>query len=99
MQNFKINLAKLNNYIDSINTTSFVSGLSAMFVGAFFLSVFFLDKDFSSRVKNQTEVSNTLEIYRLDTESIDIPLEVVVEYKNIPIYIVDIKTGGDLPTS
>jgi len=85
--------------INNISTGYFVSGLTAAFVAVFFISVYFLDKDFNSRfTKSVDKSSQMLEIYSLDTSSINIPSRFEPEIKPPIVHIIDIK-ADDKPMS
>jgi len=93
-------LTKIRNYIDSIDDSRFVFGLSIFFVGAFFVSVFTLDKDYSKRgelIVNDT--SKLFEIYSLDEQEIAISAQTYIKPVAVPVSIIDIKPDVDLPTN
>jgi hypothetical protein len=92
-------LAKIKERFGSFNSAYFTSGLTAAFVGAFFLSVFYIDQDFSKRGEGkQNDSPQTLEIYSLDTTGLDIPTQFIAETTPIPIHIIDIKSNSIPPT-
>ena len=104
MKNIKSSLIaksiKVKDYVDSIDNSRFVFGLSTFFVGAFFVSVFTLDKDYSQRgelIVNDT--SKLLEIYSLDEQELDIPAQTYIKPVVVSISIIDIKPDVDLPTN
>ena len=98
-EKLKVKFDNVFKKIDNINTSYFVSGLTAVFVCVFFISVYFLDKDFNGRfVTSIDKSSQMLEIYSLDTPSINIPSTFEPEIKPQTIHIIDIK-ADDKPMS
>ena len=99
MKQYVKKLSKIKERFYSFNSAYFTSGLTAVFVGVFFLSVFYIDQDFSKRgLDQQGNSPQILEIYSLDTTGLDIPTEFVAETTPIPIHIIDIESNLTPPT-
>ncbi|MDA1338173.1 MAG: hypothetical protein O2871_02320 [bacterium] len=99
MKQYVKKLSKIKERFDSFNSGYFTSGLTAVFVGVFFLSVFYIDRDFSKRgLDQQGDSPQILEIYSLDTSILDIPTKFIAETTPIPIHIIDIKSNLTPPT-
>jgi len=92
-------ILRISEKVNTINALYFSAGISAIFIGALFTSIYFIDQDFQSRALGSDQKSSQLlEIYSLDTEEIVLPDQYKDNEKQLVIHIIDIKSESITPS-